>query len=132
MEISMAVKETLAQFRGAFPDEGRCEVYLFRRRWPNGFVCPNCGFGRYAALTTRGHTYECLRCHKQTSITAGTVKHRSKLPLTVWFGAIHLVTARSNDISARRAPDVVAHREKQRPASKAEAGSIDISGAPVV
>ncbi|MGA8550959.1 MAG: IS1595 family transposase [Stellaceae bacterium] len=100
MEISMAVKETLAQFRGAFPDEGRCEVYLFRRRWPNGFVCPNCGFGRYAALTTRGHTYECLRCHKQTSITAGTVMHRSKLPLTVWFGAIHLVTARSNDISA--------------------------------
>ena len=33
-------------------------------------------------------------------LTAGTVMHRSKLPLTVWFGAIHLVTARSNDISA--------------------------------
>ena len=96
----MAMKETLAQFRVAFPDEARCEVYLFRRRWPNGFVCPNCDFGRYAALTTRAHTYECLHCHKQTSITAGTVMHRSKLPLTVWFGAIHLVTAQSNDISA--------------------------------
>jgi len=100
MEISVAVKQTLAQLQEAFPDDGRCEVYLFRRRWPDGFICPKCGFGRYVALTSRAHTYECLRCHQQTSITAGTVMHRSKLPLTVWFGAIHLITTRSNGISA--------------------------------
>ena len=98
-EISLAMRETLAQLRRDFPDEGSCGAYLFERRWPNGFACPNCGFGRYAALKTRAHTYECLDCRLQTSITAGTVMHRSKLSLRVWFGAIQLVTTRSGDIS---------------------------------
>ena len=99
-EISVAARETLARLRGDFPDERSCGAYLFERRWPNGFACPNCGFGRYAALKTRAHTYECRDCRLQTSITAGTVMHRSKLPLTVWFGAIQLVMTRSDDISA--------------------------------
>ena len=54
MEISLAVKETLARAPRDFPDEGSCGAYLFERRWPNGFVCPNCGFGRYAALDMSG------------------------------------------------------------------------------
>jgi hypothetical protein len=42
----------------------------------------------------------CLGCGRQTSITAGTVMHRSKLPLTVWFWAAHLMATHSNGMSA--------------------------------
>jgi hypothetical protein len=39
-------------------------------------------------------------CGRQTSVTAGTVMHGSKLPLTAWFTAIHLLSSHSNGISA--------------------------------
>ena len=53
-----------------------------------------------ALLRSRAQTYECLGCGRQTSITAGTVMHRSKLPLTVWFWAAHLMATHSNGMSA--------------------------------
>ena len=36
---------------------------------------------------------ECASCRRQTSVTAGTVMHASKLPLTVWFWAAYLMAA---------------------------------------
>ena len=70
------------------------------RRWPQGFICPACGGARAALLKSRARTYECLDRGRQTSITAGTAMHRSKLPLTVWFWAAHLMATHSNGMSA--------------------------------
>ena len=39
-------------------------------------------------------------CGKQTSVTAGTIMHHSKLPLTTWFWAAYLMATHSNGISA--------------------------------
>src|SRR5215470_9143720 len=91
---------SLREFQTSFPDEASCAAFLFERRWPQGFVCPACGEGRAAFLRSRAHTYECLDCGRQTSITAGTVMHRSKLPLTVWLWAAHLMATHSNGMSA--------------------------------
>ena len=96
----MARARSLSEFQTSFPDETSCAAFLFERRWPQGFVCPACGSGRAALLKSRAHTYECLDCGRQTSITAGTVMHRSKLPLTVWFWGAHLMTTHSNGMSA--------------------------------
>ena len=86
----MARGRSLSEFQTSFPDETSCAAFLFERRWPQGFVCPACSGGRAALLKSRAHTYECLDCGRQTSITAGTAMHQSKLPLTVWFWAAHL------------------------------------------
>lgn len=51
-------------------------------------------------MATKAHTQECADCHKQTSVTAGTVMHGSKLPLTVWLWAAYLMATHSNGISA--------------------------------
>jgi predicted RNA-binding Zn-ribbon protein involved in translation (DUF1610 family) len=91
---------SLLAFQRAFPSETDCAEFLFNRRWPEGFVCPACGCGRAALLKARAHTYECLDCGRQTSVTAGTVMHRSKLPLTLWFWAAHLMATHSNGMSA--------------------------------
>jgi len=96
----VARARSLREFQTSFPDEASCAAFLFERRWPEGFVCPACGDGRAALLRSRAHTYECLDCGRQTSITAGTVMHRSKLPLTVWFWAAHLMATHSNGMSA--------------------------------
>ena len=71
-----------------------------RFRWPNGFVCPACKSARSTRLRSRAFAFECLDCGRQTSVTAGTVLHRTKLPLTKWFWAAHLIATHSNGISA--------------------------------
>src|SRR4029079_3350240 len=96
----MAVSHSLLAFQQRFPDEAHCAQFLLERRWPNGFVCPGCGGKRGHLLRSRAYTYECVACGKQTSVTAGTVMHRTKLPLTVWFWAAHLMATHSNGMPA--------------------------------
>jgi hypothetical protein len=96
----MRKPRSLIRFQKAFPDEAACAAFLFERRWPGGFVCPGCKDGRAFLLKSRAWTYQCVGCRRQTSVTAGTVMHRSKLPLTVWFWAAHLMSTHSNGISA--------------------------------
>jgi len=43
---------------------------------------------------------ECAACGRQTSVTASTIMHASKLPLTTWFWAAFLMATHSNGISA--------------------------------
>ena len=101
----MARARSLTQFQEEFPDEASCAAFLFERRWPDGFVCPVCGNGGAAVLKSRAYTYECSSCGRQTSITAGTAMHRTKLPLTMWFWAAHLMSTHSNGMSARQLSD---------------------------
>ena len=39
-------------------------------------------------------------CHRQNSVTAGTVLHRTHLPLTIWFWTIYLMAQDKRGISA--------------------------------
>jgi hypothetical protein len=50
----------------------------------------------------RGRLWECAGCGKQTSVTAGTIMHHSKLPLTIGFWAADLMATHSNGIAARQ------------------------------
>jgi hypothetical protein len=91
---------SLIEFQRRFPDEGACAAYLARARWPEGFRCPRCGHGKGWELATKAFTWECAGCGKQTSVTAGTIMHGSKVPLTAWFWAAYLMATHSNGISA--------------------------------
>jgi len=89
-------------FQAWFPDEESCLRLLLDRRWPDGFVCPKCGGRVGDMLKSRAYTYECRGCGRQTSVTAGTIMHRTKLPLRIWFWAAHLMATHSNGMSARQ------------------------------
>ena len=86
-------------FGEAFGTKEQCRAALVRLRWPGGFVCPCCGHREHCVLAGRG-LYQCNRCKKQTSPTAGTIFHATKLPLTLWFAAIHLIMTAKNGISS--------------------------------
>src|SRR5438270_8111372 len=90
---------SLIEFQQRFGDEAACAQYLAAARWPDGFVCPGCGGGKAWRLETKAWTYECASCRRQTSVTAGTIMHHSKLPLTAWFWAAYLMATHSNGIS---------------------------------
>jgi transposase-like protein len=81
-----------------FSTEEACKDYLFRLRWPTGFVCPLCqAKGSWQA--TRGR-FVCCECQHQTTVTAGTIFHNTHKPLTMWFRAAWHVTSQKNGVSA--------------------------------
>ena len=94
------VPDSLLAFQHMLPDDDACAAWLIEMRWPDGFVCPACGHEKGWALRRKAHTFECAGCRRQTSVTAGTILHASKLPLTVWFWAAYLMATHSNGISA--------------------------------
>src|SRR3954469_9425325 len=93
---------SLPEFEAQFPDDEACARWLFGKRWPDGFRCPGCGHDKGWELGRGTLLVECGRCHRQTSVTAGTVLHRSHLPLKLWFLAAWLVATHRNGISARQ------------------------------
>jgi hypothetical protein len=93
---------SLPEFEARFPDEAACARWLFEKRWPDGFRCPGCGHDKGWELGRGTLLVECARCHRQTSVTAGTVLHRSHLPLKLWFLAAWLAATHRNGISARQ------------------------------
>ena len=97
--MARAESITFQEFRTRFNTEDTCRAELFRLRYPNGFVCPKCGCTEYYSVRGR-NTFQCRACRHQTSITAGTVMHRTHLPLTVWFWAIYLCATDKRGISA--------------------------------
>jgi hypothetical protein len=88
------------EFEARFPNDAACAQHLVERRWPDGFVCPACGGRKGWALKRARPAWECAGCGRQTSVTAGTIMHRSHLPLRTWFLAAHIVATHSNGISA--------------------------------
>jgi transposase-like protein len=93
---------SLREFETCFPDDEACARWLSQARWPAGFVCPACDHDKGFELERGVLTYQCASCRKQTSVTAGTVLHRSHLPLKTWFLAAWLVATHKNGISARQ------------------------------
>jgi transposase-like protein len=92
---------TIMDFQERFATEAACLDYLAACRWPEGFVCPVCG-GRRAWVLARRHLWECADCHLQTSVTAGTVMHGTRMGLRVWFWAAYLVATHHPGISAKQ------------------------------
>lgn len=86
-------------FSRKFSTEKACAEYLYAVKWPNGFICPHCGH-RHGYALGRTRRYQCAKCRKQTSLTAGTALHRSHLPLRKWFLAMYLVVCDKRGISA--------------------------------
>jgi len=86
-------------YQKSFSSEEQCSQFLAQLRWPNGFVCPNCGHDDGYELTAR-QLIQCTVCRRQTSVTAGTIFHKTHLPLTVWFRVIYEVAQDKGGTSA--------------------------------
>ena len=90
---------SLREFMVRYGSREHCEQALFFWHWPQGFVCPECGHSGHCVVKSR-RLFQCNACGRQTSIAVGTVFASSKLPLTVWFLAIDLITQAKNGISS--------------------------------
>jgi transposase-like protein len=91
-----------------YSNEDKAREHLEALQWPNGPVCPHCGncdgerITKMQGKSTRPGVYKCKDCRKPFSVTVGTVMERSKIPLTKWLAAMHLMTASKKGVSAHQ------------------------------
>ena len=85
-------------FERLYPDEEACRKAWFAWRWPEGFKCPRCAGSKYCEIRGR-QLLQCRQCRYQTSLIAGTVLQGTKLPMRVWFRAMHLLAQGKKGLS---------------------------------
>jgi transposase-like protein len=79
-------------------------------RWPDGPICPHCGNAdgnRIARVEGKKRSHRpglnyCNECKGQFTVTVGTVFERSKVPLTKWWLATHLLNSSKKGMSAHQ------------------------------
>ena len=92
---------SMAEFMDRYGSDDKCEAALIESRWPSGFGCPACGCGHSSSFRRQGRLYfQCAACRHQCSVIAGTIFEATKLPLTRWFLAMHLLTQSKNNVAA--------------------------------
>src|SRR3712207_1922555 len=92
---------TLAELQARFAAEEDRRRHPVACRWPDGFRCPRCGEPDARAPAGR-ELLQCRSCRHQTSVTAGTVLHRTHVPLRLWLAAAYLVATHRPGSSAVR------------------------------
>jgi transposase-like protein len=87
-----------------YNDETAAREHLEALRWPNGPICPHCGVVDNAVAlngkSTRPGVYKCRDCRQPFSVTVGTVFERSKIPLSKWLLANHMLNSGKKGVSA--------------------------------
>ena len=91
---------SLHALHGRYPDERSCERRIMELRWPEGWVCPECGGRTCSPVADRNRVWQCTRCSRQFSVTAGTCMQHSKVHLRRWSRAIWLVARSKRGVSA--------------------------------
>lgn len=92
---------SVPEFFKHYGTETQCATALEQARWPQGFRCPRCNGAVSSRVRGRTHIlFQCQACRHQTSLIAGTVMQGTKLPLTVWFLAIYLISQAKTGLSA--------------------------------
>ena len=92
---------SMAEFMERYGSVEQCEQALMSWRWPQGFACPACASGVHSSFRRGTLLYlQCSACRYQSSLISGTIFESTKLPLTRWFVAMHLLTQAKNNVSA--------------------------------
>jgi transposase-like protein len=102
----MFEKLNLSTLSKLFSDEDKARDLLETLRWKDGVVCPHCDAERAYKLEpkegskTRKGVWKCAICRKQFTVTVGTIFEGSRIPLSKWLMAIHLICSSKKGISA--------------------------------
>jgi transposase-like protein len=89
-----------------FQDEDKAREALEAVLWPDGPFCRHCGnsqpdlIAKMQGKSARPGLYYCNECKREFTVTVGTVFERSKVPLTKWWMAAHMLNSGKNGVSA--------------------------------
>jgi two-component system, sensor histidine kinase LadS len=101
---------TLDEFQKIYPDELSCFKYLSDIKWAKSYHCKKCG-NKNASEGKTEFSKRCTKCGYDESVTAFTIFHKSKLPITTTFYLIYLVMA-NKEISSHDLSNKLGLRQK--------------------
>ena len=94
-------KVNLVSLLDRYNTDNKCRDALEAIRWPAGPACLQCGDTDVGDVESR-HQFYCRSCGHRFSVMAGTIMHRSHLPLRKWFLAIYLMCESKKGMSANQ------------------------------
>lgn len=97
-KIKKDINSVLAKFQVLYPDEEACLKLLADKKWTKGFACKKCGNTNYCK-GKKAYSRRCTKCKSEESVTAGTIFHNCRIPLTEAF-EISLLNCIFTDISS--------------------------------
>lgn len=93
---------TLADFDKLFPDDDACLEYIWHKKYPLRITCPQCKENALFHRVNGRRSYACDYCGFQISPTAGTLFHKSRTPLKLWFYVIFQMVDSKGKVSAKQ------------------------------
>lgn len=85
-------------FEKKYSTNEKCLEKIYKTRWKNGYKCPRCLYNEAWEITP--YKYKCRNCGYQTTVTAGTLFHRTHLTMLQWFKAIYYMSIRREQANA--------------------------------
>ncbi len=86
--------------KAIFPNKSDCIRFLELVRWQGKPVCPYCKT-RYSTPLPAENRHHCNPCNCAFSVTVGTFFHKTRIPLQMWFCAIHLISHAPSKLPVR-------------------------------
>lgn len=67
-------------------NESKCLEIVISKKWPNGFCCAKCDNTKFSK---KGNTYKCTKCKHTESVTASTLFHGIRFPISKAFYLVY-------------------------------------------
>ena len=85
-----------------FPNQEECLRFLEKLRWGDYVCCIHCGSIKVGRKSKNyiEDGWNCYDCGSTFTVTAGTMFHKTKIPLKKWFLAISIVMNSKKSISS--------------------------------
>jgi transposase-like protein len=110
----MQAFKDLKQLLAYFSDQKTCLAYLEEQLWNGKPVCPHCGSEKVYRLAD-GKNFKCgdkKNCDRKFNVLIGSYYENTKIHLSIWFGAIWLLTSHRKGISSHQVARLLGTTQK--------------------
>jgi hypothetical protein len=106
----MSAAVDFEEFSRIYPDADSCYLFLADLKWSNGYKCHKCNHD-HAFSGHMPHSRRCGKCSYEESVTAFTIFHNTRIPITKAFYMIFLVYSTNGNISSHKLSEILAIRQ---------------------
>jgi len=93
---------TFKQFQAEYPNDAACLARIMEIQYGGDTTdCPVCNKRMKFHPMTKRRAYACQGCGHHIHPCAGTIFHKSRTKLTVWFFAMYLMTSTRHGVAAK-------------------------------
>lgn len=95
--------KNLRELMNKLGDENKAREYMEQMRWGGSPICPHCNHNKPYRLKN-GKTFRCSSktCRKDFTVLVGTIFENTKIKLSIWIGALFILTGHKKGISSHQ------------------------------